>query len=101
MVFLNYVSYGLFWDVETEPVATDLHYDGGADRRATGGRATGTGGAGRAGVGETGRRDETAAPAGPRRRAGRQAGVNQRARQRAKARKQKAAGVGGPAPSAS
>ena len=46
-----------------------------------------------------GRREVTAAR--PRRRAGRQTGLSQRARQRAKAREQHTAGMGRPAPSAS
>ena len=45
------------------------------------------------------RREVTAA--GPRRRAGRQAGMNRQARRRAKAKAHKTAGVGGQAPSAS
>ena len=39
---------GDLMDVETGPVATDLHYGDGADGRATSGGATDVGGAGRA-----------------------------------------------------
>ena len=51
------------------------------------------------GTADHGRRGVTAAR--PRRRAGRVAGMNRQARRRAKAREQRAGGVGGPAPSAS
>mmetsp|Transcript_104318 Transcript_104318/g.300665 ORF Transcript_104318/g.300665 Transcript_104318/m.300665 type:complete len:97 (+) Transcript_104318:124-414(+) len=51
------------------------------------------------GTTDHGRREVAAAR--PRRRAGRQTGLSQRARQRAKAREQHTAGMGRPAPSAS